>query len=334
MAGSGERAMKGPRPLASLIEGWKPAAGHGGHEPSTEIAASWPEVVGADVARRTRTGRVRDGTLTVFTAGSTWSHQLTFLAETIVATLRERFPECGVKRLRFVVATGGTKALLDGRSKARATGGRPIASVADAIARDARDDERGDDPAAIVARLKRRQAALDARRTLDGWMRCDRCGAWRAPSPAQPPCAVCEHDERRAADAAIERILTGAPWLKRDEVAVHLDGADAARCDAVRRRLLGRWEVQLREAQRRLRRGALEAADRVGAWSYLMLLSGLEQHAIARAVVVDVLGDEWADALIGAPATDVREARARALKKTRKTNARAFSGDGAGTRKD
>jgi hypothetical protein len=277
------------------------------------------------VARRTRTGRIRDGTLTVYTAGSTWSHQLTFLAAGIVAALLERCPESGVRRMRFVVATGRTKALLDGL--AAPSGRSKVKPRSDE--HDEPDSAHAaveDDPGAILVRLRRRQHSLDRRRERDGWARCAGCGSWRPPTKAdERACAVCLDEARRAADNRIERVVTGAPWLRREHIASHVPDADEVGYDRVRRRLLARWEEHMHAAHRRLRRGELQAADRVVAWSYLMLLSGLQQHVIGRAVVADVLGKEWTDALVGPAAGRDREATVASREKPNKTNARVFT---------
>jgi predicted nucleic acid-binding Zn ribbon protein len=317
--------MSGPKRLGTLLDRWRPAQGQDGGDPINAIAAAWPDAVGPDVASRTRPGRLRDGTLTVFTAGSTWSHQLSFLAPGIVDGLLERCPGSGVKRLRFIVATGRTKALLDGLADARGNAARRSVS-ATAERADESDPFDAADPAAIVERLRRRQQTLDRRRERDGWTRCAGCGAWRRPTnPGDRPCAVCSEEDRRTADNRVERIIASAPWLRQSDVASHVPDGDDAGYERVRRRLLARWEEQMHAARRRLRRGELQAADRVIAWSYLMLLSGMQQHAIGRAVVLDVLGPEWAEALIGHTAARDRKATASDVQKQRKTNARVFT---------
>lgn len=316
--------MSGPRRLRTILERWQPSGAGADPDATSAVASAWADVVGPDVARRTRPGKLHDGALTVYTAGSTWSHQLTFLAPKIVAALNERCPKSAVSRLRFVVASGRTKALLDG-----------IAKTATALerARDARGDgppvvldARTDDAEDIVARLRRRQQALDRRREREGWTRCAQCANWREPSlGAQRPCRTCADEARRAGDNRIERVLINAPWLRRTDISSHVPDAQEDAYERVRRRLLSRWEEQMFAAQRRLRRRELHASDRVVAWSYLMLRSGMQQHVIGRAVVSDALGDEWADALAGATNARHREATATALQKQRKTTTRVFT---------
>ena len=313
--------MKGPRLLSSILERWEP-----GEIPTDEasaLAVAWPEAVGPDVARRTRPGRRRDGVLTVFTAGSTWSHHLTFLAQSIVAELNARCPGAHVRRLRFVVAAGRMKAVLDGLVKRV----RPWHATSSAAApMRPRVDETADDAEDIVRRLRRRQQALDRQRQRDGWTPCASCGSWRGPgSDASVPCDICAAEHQRASDGRVERVLVSAPWLRQADVAAHAADVSAGAIERVRRRLLARWEEQINAMRARLRRHALTAADRVLAWSYLMLRTGVQQHLIGRAVVADALGDEWADALAGPPPATDREATSTSTKKRHKANARVFS---------
>jgi hypothetical protein len=303
--------MNGPKTLRSLLAGWRPAGERA--QPGGEagaLAAAWPDAVGADVARRTRTSTYRDGTLAVITPSSAWSHQLTFLAPTIIERLRERCPGIDVRRLKFSVATGRSRALLAG-----------AAGAADPDKRSARPELRsgttgatgtqaldktaleGDDIAGLVAQLRREQTRLDRRRAQDGWQRCASCGNW-SPGPARGAgamCGPCAEELRRADDGKIAHVLTVAPWLGRAEVAVQLPALRKGGYERVRRGLLTSWEQQLYNARARLRRGALEAADRVTAWSYVMMVAQRPQSAISKAVVSDVLGLQWADALHAPP---------------------------------
>jgi predicted nucleic acid-binding Zn ribbon protein len=316
--------MSGPRKLRTILERWQPANTGADPDATSAVAIAWADVVGPDVARRTRPGKLHDGALIVYTAGSTWSHQLTFLAPKIVAALNERCPQSVVSRLRFVVASGRTKALLDGIARTatvlervRNVGQTAVPATLDAGPDDAED---------IIARLRRRQQALDRRRERAGWTRCAQCSAWREPSDgAARPCRACAEEARRAGDNRIERVLINAPWLRRTDIASHVPDAQEDAYDRVRRRLLSRWEEQMFTAQRRLRRRELLASDRVVAWSYLMLRSGMQQHVIGRAVVSDALGDAWADALAGASNARHREATATAVQKHRKTTTRVFT---------
>jgi hypothetical protein len=311
--------MSGPKPLNAILENWEPGQLHA--DEGSVVASAWPEAVGEDVARRTRAGRLRDGVLTVYTAGSTWSHQLTFLAPSIVAELNARCPGAHVKRLRFVVAAGRMKAMLDGLVRApKAHRVQPIEAPSISV------DDAADDVEDVVRELRKRQQALDSRRQRDGWTRCASCGNWMPPNrDLAEPCALCAAADQRAADGRIERVLVNAPWLRADDASSHVKDTDEASIERVRQRLLARWEEQIFAMRARLRRHALLAADRVVAWSYLMLRSATQQHLIGRAVIADALGDEWADALCGPRGASEREAAGAPIKKQKKTNARVFT---------
>src|SRR5215472_8210350 len=173
------------KPLNAILEKWEP--GEVRADEGSVVTSVWSDAVGEDVARRTRAGRLRDGVLTVYTAGSTWSHQLTFLAPSIVAELNARCPGAHVKRLRFVVAAGRMKAMLDGFVRTPKTRGASHFEIASATVDDAPDDAED-----VVRRLRMRQQALDRRRQRDGWTRCPACSNWMPPSnDLAEPCAVC-----------------------------------------------------------------------------------------------------------------------------------------------
>ena len=95
----------------------------------------------------------------------------------------------------------------------------------------------------------------------------------------------------------MERALCDAPWLSARDICAAVEGAGRASFERVRRRLLSRLQLQLDNAERRLKRGTLEAADRVAAWTYLMLLARKQKRDLPRPVIADVLGEAWADAL-------------------------------------
>jgi hypothetical protein len=306
--------MSGLRSLRTLVAAWKPGGASGAADSAGAIAAAWSDVVGPAVAARTRPAGVRNGILTIWTAGSAWSAELSFLEPSILANLQTIVPHAGVTRVRFSVASGRTKRLLDGvvtRSPqaGRFAQSRESASIDDADAQ--RDATHEQDPEAIVGRLRDRQRSLDARRAREGWARCATCGAWTPPQTAgELRCVRCAEEERQSADRALARALADAPWQTPREFIANIPGADRAGYERVRRHLLASLEVQLDNSRRRLRRGSLEAADRVAAWTYVMLIARKHKRAVPRAVVADVLDEMWADALGLRANAPRREARA------------------------
>lgn len=313
--------MNGPRTLRSLLAAYRPAGERtrvGGE--AGMLAASWPESVGADVARRTRSATFRDGTLTVMTPSSAWSHQLTFLAPTIIERLRERCQGVDLRRLKFVVATGRSRALLAGNvagslnpQAKRAFKERAITDIAEPGVDD--PAAAGDGLDALLARLRRDQAQLDERRALAGWHRCAACGCWVENGRSTGTrCVVCSQDARRAADGKIAGALAGAPWVSFAELKRHVPGAEARSYERVRRALMTQWELQLGNARSRLRRDAIDASDRVIAWSLAMLATQRRKDELSDALLVSVLGRQWADALLREPRKAPRPAREKTTK--------------------
>src|SRR5207248_1846166 len=81
------------------------------------IRRAWPQVVGADAARRAQARSFADGCLTVAVDNSPWLHELTLRIEELTRRLRERFD--AVRSLRFVAGT------IEADSSARADRTRP-----------------------------------------------------------------------------------------------------------------------------------------------------------------------------------------------------------------
>jgi Dna[CI] antecedent, DciA len=305
--------MKGPRSLKALIAGWTPRPGRGesahADQASAAFAAAWEEAVGAQIAARSRPAKFRNGVLTVLTASSAWSDELSQLAPRIITALQRAFPDERLHKLRFMVASGRTKLLLDGeRFRARVVTKRrsqpsPTRSTSS-------ESAGGDDLATTLARIATLKKQLNAERDRSGWKICPSCERRFLPeSQSIALCAPCAESKRRATAASIERALMQAPWLSFTDVRRTLPAITFPAFDRAKQRLLGRWQSEIESAQRRLRRDSITAEDRVVAWSYLMLSTGLAQRDIGRAVVTDVLGRDWMIVLFGDSATQNQEAR-------------------------
>ena len=66
-----------------------------------EILAIWPDVVGEEVAARTRPYKIEKGVLHVRVDHSTWMHELHFMEKEILRKLKERAPDIELVRIRF-----------------------------------------------------------------------------------------------------------------------------------------------------------------------------------------------------------------------------------------
>jgi predicted nucleic acid-binding Zn ribbon protein len=309
--------MSGPRRLGTLLGGWN-ARGSARAEMTADaraaaIASAWEQAVGPEIARRSRPAKLSGGVLTVLTASSAWSSELTFLAPKIIEALRRAVPEADLRRLRFSVASGRTRLLLEGarhagpsRAGARSSDGHEAAK--------ARTSSRGEEgPAATIERLAAAQRSLDEWRDQAGWSACATCGKRFAPAAGNArECAPCAAARRRREEARIERVLMEAPWLTLAQVRESLPETRAAAYRRTRQRLATRWQNELFAAERRLRRAALTVHDRVAAWSFLMLQTGMPERDIGRAVAHDALGPTWTNALFTRSESGAEEARAQA----------------------
>ena len=70
---------------------------------AASLEGLWPEVVGQEVAQRTRPGRISRGRLTVLVADSVWLQQLTMLKPRLIEALNRRLGDPLVQDLFFRV---------------------------------------------------------------------------------------------------------------------------------------------------------------------------------------------------------------------------------------
>ena len=309
--------MSSPRPLRALIKNWQPS--NAGGQPLrpdqalTQLMLAWTAAVGPQVAARSRPFRLQRGSLLVLTASSAWSDELSLLAPRILEALQHRCPEAGVRQLRFRVAGGRSKLLFESSGKRNRAARDAFSAAAQvhlpATPQQPPQAEDSADVQAIVAKLRALQEDLNRERDRSGWLICAQCGSrFFDARTRESLCGPCAQARRRALEVQIERALIQAPWLKFIDLASHVPRATRPVADRVRRNLLTRWESELHFAERRLRRGAITTQDRMLAWSYLMLLARLPQRSLGAAVVNDVLGSDWAAALLVDQRNTKREA--------------------------
>jgi predicted nucleic acid-binding Zn ribbon protein len=304
--------LSAPQKLGALLRSWNPR-GQAARQIVTsdqngaELAAAWENAVGGAIAQRSRPARFRSGVLTVLTASSAWSAELSFLTPVIIEALRRAVPEANVQRLRFMVASGRTKLLLEGQrfrghAPSRAHDVHPRAAT--------KTKARDEDLNAALARLACEQRSLDQWRDRSGWKHCTTCGRrfWPA-TQNEKACAPCGAAKQLQEQGLVEVLLAQAPWLSAGEIRQSVPALRPTAYRRARQHLLTRWELEVAAAERRLRRGALTADDRRAAWSYLMLVSGMPKRDVGRAVVRDVLGALWANALCETATCTKREAR-------------------------
>lgn len=77
--------------------------GYAAVQTAEALEAAWREAAGEFLARQTRLGRNRGGTLEVITASSTLTQELLFQKPALLAKLAELAPDQPVRDLRFRV---------------------------------------------------------------------------------------------------------------------------------------------------------------------------------------------------------------------------------------
>jgi hypothetical protein len=221
-------------PLGSALTGWRPSRGPV-DDPLATIRAAWSEIVGDDVARAAQPVALVGSALVVITASGAWSHQLSFLERSILASVNA-LGVCGVERLRFRIGTVRARS---------ATTLRRVTRLAPALPLPGR-------PASAREALERLRTVVETRRAAHaaaGGGFCATCGAAIAAGGARcRPCAdLAERDGREHC----ERILFQAPWLTSEDVLGLVPGLTPEAYDRIRRRLLRAWIDELRLARKR-----------------------------------------------------------------------------------
>jgi hypothetical protein len=269
-------------PLGNALTGWRPSRGPL-DDPLATIRAAWSGIVGDDVARAAQPVALVGTALVVVTASSSWSHQLSFLERTILASVNELGVR-GVERLRFRVGTvRGPR-----RAGVRAAG-RPGAAAPPLPGRPG-------SPAEALARLRTVIEARRAAHVAGGGIFCATCAS---AIPAGPPrCRPCADRTEREQTEHAERILFQAPWLAAEEVLDLVDGLTPEAYDRIRRRLLRAWIDELRLARKRHATKAPIDAARVRklASSYVLLETRIDPNRLEldSPIRQNALGDLYA----------------------------------------
>lgn len=284
--------------LAEVLSGWSPTPAHLARDPIVLLEAGWEEIVGSDVARNSHPTRIAEGTLTITTRSSAWSHQLTFLADHILRAVTARLPAARVEQLRFRV-------------------GRLASSRATAAPRAARASrrtyERPESHSAIES-LTRFRDSVEARRSVarsTGTPECLDCGA-SLTRGRSGRCTVCAVARDQALAGATARLLFEAPWLGYAGTAALVDGLQQREYERVRSLMLDYWWGILRRA-RAAKQLSRTGREREIASSYVLLRSKLPPEEIAPATVRSILGDELDELLYG----DARKGDAMTYQKRR-----------------
>jgi Dna[CI] antecedent, DciA len=286
--------------LSEALAGWSPGDASAAREPIVLLEAGWGEIVGPEVAKNSHPARIADGTLTVTTRSSAWSHQLSFLSEHVLRAVAARVPGAGVERLRFRVGRLAERSVATSLRR-RGEGARPLAERA----------ESADAPQAL-ARFRGEVEERRRARRAQGWNECRGCGALVAPGAALL-CPTCAVSRAQNVTGATARLLFEAPWLGRAGTIALVDGLKEQEYERIRTLVLAHWWRMLARA-RECNRLSHDGRERSVASSYVVLQSGLPPEEIMPVTVRSILGDELHDLLYGEAA---REGGAAENKKRR-----------------
>jgi hypothetical protein len=254
-------------------------------DPLAQIGASWPQLVGEEVARSSRPSELRGGTLGIVTRSSAWSQQLSFLSTQILAGLAQLPAGKGVIRLRFRVGR-----MLPQRS----------ASVPAPAMYQARLSSPALEPApSLAAAFERwREHVADRQRVLRE-RNANLCSQCQAEISGGRLCAPCASAARRNRIDLVQRLMYDSPWLGFAKIHDLVDDLSADEYTAARNELLERWWQRLSRAAYA---GKISADRREAkiADAYVMLQSGLLPERVTTAVVRNLLGSSVYSLIYGA----------------------------------
>lgn len=100
---NGQSARGRPQKMADVLAELMARRSYTSRQAATDFQAAWLSAAGDLVARHTRVGLVRRGTLEVLVANSVLAQELTFQKEAILARLNELLPDQRIANLRWRV---------------------------------------------------------------------------------------------------------------------------------------------------------------------------------------------------------------------------------------
>jgi len=103
VSGHSRKSKRGPRALASLLQGAGGAIGSHGHSALATIRVVWPPLVGSHIASGTQVAAVRGRTLHIRASHAEMARELEFLREHVIRGLEEHVPDARIRSLRVRV---------------------------------------------------------------------------------------------------------------------------------------------------------------------------------------------------------------------------------------
>jgi Dna[CI] antecedent, DciA len=271
------------KPLGQALSRWTPVRRGRIDDPVSALAAAWPEIVGADIARNSQPIRIDRGTLWIVTASGAWGQQLTFLTDRLLAAIRERTPQTIVERLRFRVGKiAAVRRAPKGRHELAPRAVEPPRPVPESAA-DA------------LASFRRHVEGWERAKRAAGWKECRDCKALLAPGSAVR-CAACANAAIRRRTERAARLLADAPWLGYSGTAELVDELSASEYEALRAQLLTDWRQTL-DRSRAVSPERPLPHERGVASAYVLLATRLRPNEIDPGIMRGVLGDAAYDRL-------------------------------------
>jgi predicted nucleic acid-binding Zn ribbon protein len=94
--------MPEARRLGELIKEFSMQEGVSERLRAYQVVAEWEAIVGVMIGKNTELVRIENGTLYVRAANAAWRNELVFMKPTILAKIREKYPESGVTDIFFI----------------------------------------------------------------------------------------------------------------------------------------------------------------------------------------------------------------------------------------
>jgi predicted nucleic acid-binding Zn ribbon protein len=94
-----------PKKIADVLAQLITARGYGRIQANADFTAAWQQAAGTTIAKYTRPGRLRRGTLEVMASNSTIIQELTFQKQQILARLQTALPDAKIRDIRFRVGS-------------------------------------------------------------------------------------------------------------------------------------------------------------------------------------------------------------------------------------
>lgn len=102
--GAAERRKRRPSPVGTLLDDVFERLGIRERVEKARTADRWTSIVGPHIARVTKVGRVRGGTLFIEVSGAAWMTELNMMRRTLLRRLNEDRERGRIEKLMFVQA--------------------------------------------------------------------------------------------------------------------------------------------------------------------------------------------------------------------------------------